>query len=118
MGRTRPLALAKGSSKPTQSNSPLVHQQALREDGECPAWIVPSVSPKRVRRNSYMVSIPPFSLGTASGEFLRPAASCLLLFRFLPKTLRAHQRGLLYEGGQTDAPARWLLRELTVDPVR
>jgi hypothetical protein len=28
---------------------------------------------------------PPFPLGTASGEFLRPAASCLLLFRFLPK---------------------------------
>src|ERR1700724_2568855 len=37
---------------------------------------------------------PPFSLGTASGEFLRPAASCLLLFRFLPKTLREQQRRL------------------------
>src|SRR5580704_16835188 len=48
---------------------------------------------KRVRLNSYIVSIPPFSLGTASGEFLRPAASCLLLFRFLPKTLReSHPR--------------------------
>src|ERR1700675_3107480 len=44
--------------------------------------------------NSYVVSIPPFSLGTASGEFLRPAASCLLLFRFLPKTLRKRQRRL------------------------
>jgi hypothetical protein len=32
--------------------------------------------------------IPPLPLGTASGEFLRPAASDLLLFRFLPKTLR------------------------------
>ena len=44
--------------------------------------------------NSYMVSIPPFSLGTASGEFLRPAASCLLLFRFLPKTFRKQPRRL------------------------
>jgi hypothetical protein len=57
-------------------------------------WIVLSVSQKTVRRNSYMVSIPPFSLGTASGEFLRPAASCLLLFRFFPKTLRKQQRRL------------------------
>jgi hypothetical protein len=44
--------------------------------------------------NSHMVSIPPFSLGKASGEFLRPAASGLLLFRFLPKTLRKQQQGL------------------------
>ena len=41
-----------------------------------------------------MVSIPPFSLGTAWGEFLRPASSCLLLFRFLPKTFRKQQRRL------------------------
>src|SRR5580704_13992443 len=76
----------------TEPCSPLVHQQALPEDGECPVWIVLSVSQKRVRRKSYIVSIPPFSLGTASGEFPRPAASCLLLFRFLPKTLRKQQR--------------------------
>src|ERR1700723_2662592 len=74
--------------------SSLVHQQALREDGECPVWIVLSVSQKEFAFNSYMVSIPPFSLGTASGEFLRPAASCLLLFRFLPKALREQQRRL------------------------
>lgn len=37
-------------------------------------------------------SFPPFPLGTASGEFLRPAASCLLLFRFLPKKLREQLR--------------------------
>jgi hypothetical protein len=74
--------------------SSLVHQRTMREDGHCPVWIVLSVSQKRVRRNSYMVSIPPFSLGTASGEFLRPATSALLLFRFLPKTFRKQQRRL------------------------
>jgi hypothetical protein len=44
--------------------------------------------------NLYRVSIPPFSLGTASGEFLRPATSALLLFRLLPKSLRKLQRRL------------------------
>src|SRR5258708_26361146 len=33
-------------------------------------------------------------IGRLRGEFLRPAASALLLFRFLPKTLRERHRTL------------------------
>jgi hypothetical protein len=62
------------------------HQPAMR--GPAPRVDCASRSPKRVRLISYTVSISPFPLSTASGEFLRPAASCLLLFRFLPKNLR------------------------------
>src|SRR4029077_8684012 len=76
-----------------RGSSSTVHQQAMRERAsrvDC-AFRFPQ---KRVRLISYIVSIPPSPLGTASGEFLRPAASCLLLFRFLPKTLRKRQRRL------------------------
>ena len=48
-------------------------------------WIVLPVPQNRVRLISFFASILPSPLGTASGEFLRPAASALLLFRFLPK---------------------------------
>src|SRR6267142_1272530 len=43
--------------------------------------------------DSFCASFPflPFPLGTASGEFLRPAASCLLLFRFLPKNFGSNR---------------------------
>src|SRR5580700_6453621 len=48
--------------------------------------------PKPSSTHFILRPLPPPPLGTASGEFLRPAASGLLLFRFLPKNLRERRR--------------------------
>ena len=78
--RTRPFSLSPPARPSGQCDAlslarPQFNQQALRQNGECPVRIVLSVSQKRVRRNSYMVSIPPISLGTARGN------SCALRLR-------------------------------------
>src|SRR5580700_11837606 len=51
--------------------------------------------PKPSSTHFILRPLPPPPLGTASGEFLRPAASGLLLFRFLPKNLRERRRRFL-----------------------
>ena len=78
----------------TPPRVPRPQSTSRRCESERPAWIVLPVSQNRVQLISFFASIPPSSLVTASGEFLRPAASCLLLFRFLPKSLRERQRRL------------------------